>query len=1684
MNKYFWKKTAAGLMALLIVAGAAPVYSSTKTYEMTTLTAHAATNIEPTPKKYLVAEKNHFGAWMSQELINAGIYDEKPGYGYYYQLEILEIDDDTIPYDMKQDIIDENKIQYGFGEVFLQNIPIGSYPGKYRVTYGISNDQYDVKDTKSFDVIIAKEETEIELPEFLKPYANGGKVLEFGDDEICYYNTGKYEYFDVVYNGKCYASSYSVAVNSYGNLEINNAETIIEPPTEKGSWFAEFKKGKLYVSWLAAHSVTIADGIENGTITPDKETAKKGDKVNLTVTPAENCNVNIVSVNGTEINAVDGVYSFEMPDEDVTVSAEFNEARPSVTYIGEDGKEETITYYTVLTSNKTTLTSGTYVVIEDVNYTSQLMIKGNVKIILCDGKTLDVTTDEQFQSVLLNGTDGNGNKSSLTIYGQEKQSGKFNVINTKGRYAFTGYSPVTINGGDITFEAPDELYSTDYTAISLSSSLTINNGKVKAKSFNGISGDKDITINGGQVEISSLGGNAGCDNVVIGADKETDYIKFGEIKEHKYNKYNIAGYIKIADGQTLVDQNGKPYYGTIKLKDDDKSKGEMLAGKTFVRAYTITLPESTANGNIAVDKTYVPANAENKTVTLTLIPNEGYQVKSVKVNDTVITPVDGVYSFTMPAEDVIVTAEFEEEKTKYSFTLPEGLEYVSSVQPDENGNIEEGAEVKFAVDDDHYLDENSFVALDANGENKLTPDEDGVYSVTVTGDTAIYASLAEKYIKGACGKDFSKSYKNITYTYNKQTKVMTLSGTGKMKENTYLYFDNIGKDVKKVVIGEGITNIGESAFYEFENMEEIEIGKDVKSIDSYAFQSCKSLKKVVLPEELTTIGKMGFYRCSALEEIVIPKSCQDIGEAAFESCINLRSIKLPYGIAEIKSQTFKYCESLETIEIPESVGKIGVEAMYECKSLKSIDLPKKLTEIGAGAFAYNYALEEVKFSNLLKTIGDKAFFNCQKIKEVNFPNTLESIGKEAFYGNNSIQSVKIPANVTSIGESAFIYCENILSIEIAESEKDQTIGEKAFFYCKSATSVKIPSSVVSIGKDALFSIDNNAKIEYNGTMTQWKAIGGADATSKIIVPSSYAYTITTVKDTEHFDMIVRNFNTADSESQAKGGDAGDELKVDISNIKDGYYIKYVECSYDGGKTWTKLTNSYFKLSEGNLIVRAVAEEIPSINYVTENNGESGDVKALPLNQYTSPFINDNYSVYYIDGDYKSIDYSSVRLYNNDGVTLVLADDVTFETSAIMNSEFDYPHGIAYFSDITITKPVGAKGTGTISAYYIYASNIALRAGIIETQNVSAYGVNELSSSEKNVASGVLTLDFSDENSSFCGSVCDRGEFTVGSVVIPDGKTMLDGTNSYEGTLSEEEMICMSDNKILSLVKPTSYMKFIDINGIEQNVPMYSTNISAGEFEVASSVYLDGYDFKGWEVNGKACDNIADVVKAAKELKQNKPSEQVVLKPIYERVQSKNKVKLANGTFEDGTFEKEFNSSELVTVKAATIQGMNFSHWTRTVNGEEVIVSYNEEYTFYMTSEDVTLTSCYVDIGTQVEKKGTAFIEKVTELNGSDLAFTAILNVPDNCTMIEGGLVAVATYSNDIGQNVTMENAVYKKLSKKVTSATKNLKYTWTKTYVHDPYYVRPYLLYADENGVEHTVYGDVVVGSLSNYIAN
>lgn len=71
--------------------------------------------------------------------------------------------------------------------------------------------------------------------------------------------------------------------------------------------------------------------------------------------------------------------------------------------------------------------------------------------------------------------------------------------------------------------------------------------------------------------------------------------------------------------------------------------------------YTVTIDSGIQNGGVSANKTTA---AEGETVTLIISPAEGYKIDAVKYNDTVINPVDGQYTFSMPASNVTVTATF------------------------------------------------------------------------------------------------------------------------------------------------------------------------------------------------------------------------------------------------------------------------------------------------------------------------------------------------------------------------------------------------------------------------------------------------------------------------------------------------------------------------------------------------------------------------------------------------------------------------------------------------------------------------------------------------------------------------------------------------------------------------------------------------------------------------------------------------------------------------------------------------------------------------------------------------------------------------------------------------------------------------------------------------------------------
>ena len=148
------------------------------------------------------------------------------------------------------------------------------------------------------------------------------------------------------------------------------------------------------------------------------------------------------------------------------------------------------------------------------------------------------------------------------------------------------------------------------------------------------------------------------------------------------------------------------------------------------------------------------------------------------------------------------------------------------------------------------------------------------------------------------------------------------------------------------IIPDSVTSIGESAFSECTNLNNITIPDSVTSIGDSAFKVCDSLTSITIPDSVTSIGDSAFDSCTNLNNITIPDSVTSIGDSAFEGCANLSNIKLSDNITELQPDTFKYCHSLKTIIIPDSVTEI-IGGVFWDSGLESITIPANVTSMSA-----------------------------------------------------------------------------------------------------------------------------------------------------------------------------------------------------------------------------------------------------------------------------------------------------------------------------------------------------------------------------------------------------------------------------------------------------------------------------------------------------------------------------------------------------------------------------------------------------------------------------------------------------------------------------------------------------------------------------------------------------------------
>ena len=323
----------------------------------------------------------------------------------------------------------------------------------------------------------------------------------------------------------------------------------------------------------------------------------------------------------------------------------------------------------------------------------------------------------------------------------------------------------------------------------------------------------------------------------------------------------------------------------------------------------------------------------------------------------------------------------------------------------------------------------------------------------------------------------------------------------------------------KTVIPEGVTRIGNDAFWGRWFLEHINIPNSVKEIGANAFAFC-FLKKMTLPSGIETIEGGAFWSTD-LPSIILPASLKTIGDGAFSNCPYLTSVVIPDGLEEIPNECFKECTKLESIDL-KNVKKIGGDAFastglislvlpasvkevcdgafcgcpittlnlgkvekvghgaFMSTAIEELTIPATLIEAGVETFSWNFSmkkaifedgctkvfdtmfhgnenLSEVVLPNTITEIQNRAFRACKSLSTVAWPDKLESIGEQAFQ-ESGITSAVLPQTLKWIGNQAFQYCNQLAGyVDLASIEH---LGYNAFSDCPLITITSIPPTIV------------------------------------------------------------------------------------------------------------------------------------------------------------------------------------------------------------------------------------------------------------------------------------------------------------------------------------------------------------------------------------------------------------------------------------------------------------------------------------------------------------------------------------------------------------------------------------------------------------------------------------------------
>ncbi len=310
---------------------------------------------------------------------------------------------------------------------------------------------------------------------------------------------------------------------------------------------------------------------------------------------------------------------------------------------------------------------------------------------------------------------------------------------------------------------------------------------------------------------------------------------------------------------------------------------------------------------------------------------------------------------------------------------------------------------------------------------------------------------------------------------------------------------NRAEGLERIVIPEGVTSIGENAFYNLNTLEGAVLPDSLIEMGMYAFAGCTTLQDIEFGSGLSVIPVGAFGGC-AIASLTLPETVTDIYYDAFRGCRKLTSVTLPNSVTYLGSSVFAECEALTEVTLPKGLASIENATFRACGSLAKIEIPAGVKSIGSSAFD-GCALKEIVLPEGVERIGDRAFYDCDELASVVFPDSVCEMGMEVlaftpYYDNEANwkdgvlfagchlldadrvtgDSYTVPNGTRTIAGGAFDLSGS-LQKGIVLNEELVYLGREAFKDC-AFEEIAIPKSVTMIGSDAFFGCDELERVVF------------------------------------------------------------------------------------------------------------------------------------------------------------------------------------------------------------------------------------------------------------------------------------------------------------------------------------------------------------------------------------------------------------------------------------------------------------------------------------------------------------------------------------------------------------------------------------------------------------------------------